>query len=112
VDHLTHKVGSPSSPDSPSGNDSKRMKSIHSVSRALKGRSQHSEDEDRQDVPPSEREIFAYFKTNGTGKNVPVHLRTNMKLVKNRFLSKRECENMVHQVTQSTKSKTKPQFPD
>jgi hypothetical protein len=29
---------------------------------------------------------------------VPVHLRTNIKLVRNRFFSKRECENMVHQV--------------
>ncbi len=107
VDHLTHNVGAPSSPDTPSGHDSKRMKSIHSVARVLKSRGQHSEDEDRQDIPPSEREIFAYFKTNGTGKNVPVHLRTNMKLVKNRFLSKRECEMMVHQVKQSPKSKPK-----
>jgi hypothetical protein len=34
-----------------------------------------------------------------------VHLRTNIKLVKNRFFSKRECENMVHQVLTPSISK-------
>ena len=63
----------------------------------MKSRGQHSE-EDRADVSLSERELFAFFQTNGTGKNVPVHLRTNIKLVKNRFLSKNDCERMVHQI--------------
>ena len=95
VDQLALNASRSSSPETPSG---PRLKSIHSVSRILKSRGQHSEDEDKQDIPPSEREMFAFFKTNGTGKNVPVHLRTNIKLVKNRFFSKRECENLVHQV--------------
>jgi hypothetical protein len=99
VDRMTLNANRSSSPESPSGQESKRTTSRSGV-RQLKSRGQ-SIDEERTDVTVSERELFAFFQTNGTGKNVPVHLRTNIKLVKNRFFSKRESENMVHQIWKS-----------
>lgn len=96
VDRLTLDANRSGSPASPGDQEAKRTKSRGGV-RNLKSRGQHFE-EDRADVSVSERELFAFFQTNGTGKNVPVHLRTNIKLVKNRFLSKNDCERMVHQI--------------
>jgi hypothetical protein len=98
VDQLMLNTSRSSSPQTPGDHESKRLKSIHAVVKSIKSKGSRSEEDAEPDVPPSERELFAFFKTNGTGKNVPVHLRTNIKLVRNRFFSKRECENMVHQV--------------
>jgi len=103
VDQLSIDASRASMPRTPGGTEigsSKRMKSIHSVVKNLKGKKLQAEEE-KADIPPSEREMFAYFTTNGSGKNIPIHLRTGIKLVKNRFFSKRECENMVHQVWRS-----------
>jgi hypothetical protein len=106
VDKIIHEVGRSSAVQSPSSREAgtgKHLKSVHAVAKHLKS-VQHS-DEDDADVSQSDREMFAYFKTSGSGKDVPVHLRTNIKMVKNRFFSKRECENLVHQIW---KSKVKP----
>jgi hypothetical protein len=98
VDRLALNANRSPSPESPGGQESKRTTSRSGA--RLKSRGQ-SVDEERVDVTASERELFAFFHTNGTGKNVPVYLRTNIKLVKNRFFSKRESENMVHQIWKS-----------
>ena len=98
VDQLMLNASRSSSPQTPGDHESKRLKSISAVVKSIKSKGSRSEEDAEPDVPPSERELFAFFKTNGTGKSVPVHLRTNIKLVRNRFFSKRECENMVHQV--------------
>lgn len=106
VDQLGIDANRSSSPQTSSGHElggSKRSKSMLSVvknfkSRDSKSRESQRSDDDKADIPPSEREMFAFFKTNGTTKNIPIHLRTTIKLVKNRFFSKRECETWVHQI--------------